>query len=410
MPFMKLGLRNLFRQKRRTFITLLAITFGVGCLLLANGHSRFIEWGLRETTIHSETGHLQVFNEEALSNEEETILEYGLEDYEAIRELLRGQIEVSVVAARIGFSGLVSNGEKSVAFLGDAVEPTLERRMRSLFGSPGSVYDTLVTHEDEGPIIALGEGLAGSLGAAKGDYLTILSVTAGGALNAIDVKVVATFRGMSSEYDKRALIVPVTTAQTLLNSRKAEKLVVTLDDTGKTERLHADLTRLLRDKGFPVALRKWPELTRYYHSVKTFYHQIVSFMSLIVFIIVFFSTANTIMMSVVERTREIGTMLSMGTSRLQTLEMFFAEGLSIGILGVACSTVFAVALSFAINSLKIVLPPAPGMSSGYPLEIRNEVGFFARIALVTVAVAIGSSVLPALRVTRMRIVDALRHV
>ena len=130
MTFIKLGFRSLFRQKRRTLITLTVITFGIGCLLLTVGHSQFIDWGLRESTIHSETGHLQIYNRDYFSKEEDTILEYGLDDVEAVRQDLNRLMDVSLVLARIDLMGLISNGDKSVACLGEAVEPEQEKRMR----------------------------------------------------------------------------------------------------------------------------------------------------------------------------------------------------------------------------------------------------------------------------------------
>ena len=84
MAFLKIGFKNLFRQKRRTLITLLVITFGIGCLLLAVGHSRLIYYRLREQVIHTETGHLQIFNKEYFQREENNVLQWGLENYQSI--------------------------------------------------------------------------------------------------------------------------------------------------------------------------------------------------------------------------------------------------------------------------------------------------------------------------------------
>ena len=139
----------------------------------------------------------------------------------------------------------------------------------------------------------------------------------------------------------------------------------------------------------------------YYKRVSGFYNQMIGFLSLVLFIIVFFSTANTIVMSIVERTTEIGTLLSMGTSKWQTLKMFFFEGLFIGILGGIFAAIFALIFGSIINSFDILLPPAPGMTDGYPLSIRNDFAIFRRIFVATLVIATVSSIIPALRVTSM---------
>ena len=153
MIFMRLGFRSLFRQKRRTLITLIVITFGIGCLLLTTGHSVYIEWGLRESTIHSETGHLQLFGSDYFDKESETILQYGLEDYDSIRNDLMHLMDVELVLARIDLMGLISNGDKSVACIGQGVESGNEKKLRTLFGNTGAMYDSLIAHENDAEII-----------------------------------------------------------------------------------------------------------------------------------------------------------------------------------------------------------------------------------------------------------------
>lgn len=410
MTFMKLGFRSLFRQKRRTAITLLVITFGIGCLLLAEGHSLYINWGLRESTIHSETGHLQIFDKNYFAKEEDTVLQFGLENYENLRNDLMQFQDVKLVLARIDMMGLISNGDKSVACFGQAVEPKKEKELRQLFRMRTSIYDSLIVRESEVEIIALGNGLAKSLNAKIGDYLTLMATTSDGALNALDLKFVGTFSGFSPEYDERAIVIPLEAAQILLNTPKVKKLLVALDQTEQTDLYAQKIAALATEKGYPIAIKKWQEQAVYYNRVKVFYNQMIGFLSLVLFIIVFFSTANTIVMSIVERTTEIGTLLSMGTSKWQTLKMFFFEGLFIGILGGIFALIFAFMVSAIINSFHILLPPAPGMTDGYPLSIRNDISLYSRIFISTIVVAIVSTIMPALKVTKMKIVDALGHI
>ncbi len=410
MTFLKLGFRSLFRQKRRTAVSLIVLTIGIGALLLTDSHSRYIEWGLRESTIHSETGHLQVFHRHSFSREESRILEFGLENAEALRADLLRLPDVSLVQARIEFMGLISNGEKSVACLGQGVEPDLERRMRGLFRMEGATYETLAARGEDPHIIALGEGLAKSLEAEVGESVTLMSTTAEGALNAMDLTVAAVFRGGAAEYDKRAVVVPLRTAQLLLDTEKVGSLIITLDQTEKTDRAFAAVERLAREKGHPVVLKKWHERAAYYRQVEQFYKQVTGVLTIVLFLIVFFSLSNTILTAVVERTPEIGTILALGTSRRQTLAAFLSEGVWIGLIGGLLSAAFAFLATRGLNALSITLPPPPGLADGYPLSFRMSWESTAVIVLGTVAAAALASILPTLRATRMKIVDALGHI
>jgi putative ABC transport system permease protein len=92
------------------------------------------------------------------------------------------------------------------------------------------------------------------------------------------------------------------------------------------------------------------------------------------------------------------------------LKTFFYEGLFIGMLGGVLSIIFAYGLSELINSFNITLPPPPGLTDGYPLMIRSEWTFYAQIVCVTILITSISSLIPALRATRMKIIDALGHI
>jgi putative ABC transport system permease protein len=296
-----------------------------------------------------------------------------------------------------------------VACIGQGVEAELENKMRSLFEQSTALYDPFLAEADA-EVIILGGALARSLNVETGDYVTLMATTAQGALNALDLKVAGTFTGSSPEYDARAMMIPLRTAQMLLDTNKVKHLLITLDDSKMTDMLYKEISLWAKNQGHPVTLRKWHEQALYYQKVKQFYSQMTGFMFMALFILVFFSTANTIVMAVLERTSEIGTLLSIGTSRRQTVKMFCAEGLFMGIIGGILSMAFAYGFSSLVNGWDIMLPPPPGLTGGYPLMMRNEWDFYLGIFLVTVVVATASSLFPALRTLRMKIVDALRHV
>jgi putative ABC transport system permease protein len=410
MTFVKMGFRNLFRQKRRTAVSLAVVILGAGSLLLALGHSRFIEWGLRESIIHSETGHFQVFHSAYFQREEKNILEFGLENPEPIRTDIERLPDVSLVLARIDFMGLLSNGDKSVACLGQGLEPDRELRLRGMFRMSGKPFDDFLAHRADPYVVALGRRLADSLTARPGDYLTLMTTTAAGALNALDLKVIGSFAASSPEYEERAVVVPLRTAQELLRTAKVKNLIVALNSTARTDSRFDSVAALGRERGYSIALKKWHERTAYYKQVKQFYDQITGFLTVVLIGLVLFATANTIMMSVTERTREIGTFLSLGTTRLQSLTTLVSEGGFIGVIGGLGGAALAFGTSALINALEIRLPPAPGMTEGYPLMMRNEGPIYLAVFAAFVLVTAASSFWPAWRVSRLKIVDALGHI
>jgi len=115
-------------------------------------------------------------------------------------------------------------------------------------------------------------------------------------------------------------------------------------------------------------------------------------------------------MSVFERTREVGTLMAIGTSRSRIWALFLLEGLFVGSLGGMAGVIFGSALSTVINHLQIQLPPPPGSSTGFALEILLQPSILLTSLLLAVVTAVISSVLPALKACRLRIVEALGHI
>lgn len=405
--FIKLAIKNVLRNRRRTIITGLVLVFGATALILAGGFISFSFQGLRESAIRGQLGHIQIYHKEFFDKEEEKPMELGLENVDEMKKKILTQSHVRFAMARVEFMGLISNGDKSAAFLGRGIEPEKEKKLSAfaLSSEKGKFLGETAENESEHEVI-LAKGLAKTLKAEPGDYLTLMTTTSKGALNAIDVKVAGTYSTGIPEYDERALMVNLRTAQELLRTDKVTKLVVVLDETEKTETVASTLETL-----FPnVTLKRWIELATFYKAVVRLYNAIFAFLGVIIFIIVVLSSSNTMMMSIFERTREIGTQLAVGTSRIRLLVNFLYEGLVIGIFGGLLGLVIAYLLATLVNHSGISMPPPPGSTSGYPLnvDIVPEIfsGVFVLIALTTVI----STIVPALKASRMKIVDALGHV
>ncbi len=405
--FMKLATKNVFRNRRRTIITGLVLVFGATALILAGGFISFSFRGLRETTIRGQLGHIQLYTKEFLEREEERPLELGLENVPELKKKIAAEADVRFTMARVEFMGLISNGDKSAAFLGRGVEPEQETKLAgyALAVDTGRFLGETKENEKENEVI-LARGLAKSLKAGIGTYLTLMTTTSKGALNALDVKVAGIYSTGIPEYDERALMVHLRTAQELINSQKVTKLVVVLNETEKTDDVAISLEKL-----FPsLRAKRWYEMATFYNAVVRLYNTIFGFLGVIIFIIVVLSSSNTMMMSIFERTREIGTQLAVGTSRARLLVNFLYEGLVIGVLGALLGLVLAYVLATLINASGTTMPAPPGMTRGYSLIVDKVPSIFAGVFVLISLTTVVSTIIPAFKASRMKIVDALGHI
>jgi putative ABC transport system permease protein len=405
--FIKLAFKNVFRNRRRTIITGVVLVFGATALILAGGFISFSFRGLRESTIRGQLGHIQIYTKEFLQQEEEKPLELGLENVQELKKTILRENNVRFVMARVEFMGLISNGDKSAAFLGRGVEPEKETKLAgfALAVDTGKFLGENPENAQENEVI-LARGLAKSMKAKIGEYLTLMTTTSKGALNAMDVKVAGIYSTGIPEYDERALMVNLQTAQQLLNSQKVTKLVVVLDETEKTEEIASRLEKLLPT----IKAKRWYEMATFYNAVVRLYNTIFGFLGVIIFVIVVLSSSNTMMMSIFERTKEIGTQLAVGTSPTRLLVNFLYEGLIIGALGAFLGLVIAFLLATLINASGVTMPPPPGMSRGYSLIIDTVPSIFAGVFLLITMTTVISTIVPAYKASRLKIVDALGHV
>ncbi|HUP59611.1 MAG TPA: FtsX-like permease family protein [Thermoanaerobaculia bacterium] len=395
----KLALRNIFRNRRRSAITLAVIVFGAVGIILFGGYKAVTFAGLRESTIRR-IGHVQVFGAGSAKAESQKPLEYGLENAAALRQTIERDPRVRTTAAQITLMGLISNGDKSETYLATAVEPAKDREMRGHRLISGTELP-----DGELDAVLLGRGLATSMNVKPGDYVTLLTTTVTGSLNAMDARVAGTIATGVKEYDDRAVKMPIDGAQQLLQTHKIEKLLVFLNKTEDT----AAVDETLR-KNAAIETKSWSQLASFYHQVVLLYNGIFGFLGLIVFGTVVFSVANTIVMSIFERTREIGTLLAIGTTRGRVWRMFFLEGLLIGVIGGIIGIVAGVSLAQLINSGNVMLPPPPGYTTGYRLQILMQTQVLMTAFTIAVMTSTLSAILPALKASRMKIVDALGHI
>ncbi len=404
--FLLLAFRNVFRNRRRTVLTLVIVSGGVTALLLAGGFFALIFQGLRETTIQNGLGHLQIYNSAFFTSEEKKTLENGLADYREIAAQAAATPHVKGVAPRIEFFGMVSNGVKSTTYMGMAVDPGLEEKMA--FRPKMTQGRNLSPDTSAGNEVLLGTGLARSMGVSPGDGLTLMGVTADGALNGIDVDVVGVFTTGFKEMDDRALRLTIPAAQQLLQSDRVTKLVVGLDRTENTDVVYPALHSNLGRKD--ITVKKWAELATVYQQVTMMFGGIFLFMSTIVCFMVVTSSANTMLMAMFERTREIGTMLAMGTPRSWIWALFVTEGVITGVVGAAIGLAGGNALAALINKANIQVPPPPGNVEGFQLQVMHVPALMVAASVLVVLTLAFASILPAIRAARLRIVESLAHV
>ena len=406
MTWLLFALKNVMRNRRRTFITIVISAVGTAAILIAGGFGLYTYDSLREMSAR-DSGHIIIGHKKYFDYEESTPMEFGIDNYREISKKILSDENIANVVPRLQLSGIISNGEKSTVFVAFGVDPEKEFNMRGPFFKliEGSVLSRKNDPEQDPPVM-LGKRLAKQLKVKIGDTLTLLSNTTDSALNAIDVQIQGIFTIGVPELDKRMLMLPLTSAQSLIRTEKISSLSVYLFDTEDTDTVTPTLAQDFSD----LAVQPWWKQANYYFAVRDLYNRIFGLLGVVIIAMVFFAVSNTLSMTIVERTREIGALRAMGTKPTEIIRNFVLEGSIIGVMGVTLGMVISVVASITVHFLDLQMPPPPARSEGYPLTIYIEPVLYTYASLLVIGLCIAAAWWTSRKAAQRPIVEALAHV
>ncbi len=402
---MHLALRNLSRHQKRTAIGMATISFGVVALLLAGGFIEWIFWGMRESTIQSHLGHIQVTRPGYFLSGSADPYAFLLPDDLLEQADLEAVPEIAVMSPRLTFTGLISHGDATIGFIGEGVDPEKDAALSKGLTIVAGVE--LNSCDSDG--MFLGGGLARNLGVTIGDTVILLANTATGGMNGVEGTVCGLFHSASKEFDDAALRVPLEVARQLLRTSGAHRWVLLLDKTEHTDNVLQKLQAQYPEATTRLQFTPWYTLADFYNKTVKLFSKQMHVVRSIIGLIIILSISNILIMSVLERTGEIGTLMAIGLKRGNILYLFLSEGLMLGMIGGLFGVVIGSILAFVISAVGIPMPPPPGMDTGYTGEIMVSWQLVAGTLSIAVLTTLFGSLYPAWKASNMKIVDALRY-
>jgi putative ABC transport system permease protein len=423
MRVLNIAWRNLWRNGRRSLVTLSSVAFGVAAVGIFAGYAFSVCGALADAAVHAEMlGHFTVTRTDWFTRGKIDPQRYMLttDDIARVRAIATRELPGVLIAPRMSASGLLSNGHTSSVFVAEGIEPDdLDRLLGPFYSGRIRLNPTRA----EG--VAIAEGFADMLGLKEGDSASVLASTIYGQANAQNVELHTVFNTGNMSTNDKFMVLPLASARSLMDaSDRAERLTLLLrgsdaarggrhidtpPDDPSAQRIRARLSAAFAAAGLHVEVRTWQEMSSFYRQVKAMYDLIFAMMLSVVLVIVALSVANAMGISVVERTREIGTLRAIGIRRTDVIRLFVAEALWLIALGCATGVTLMLVVRWGINVADIRYVP-PGNSTTVPLHVGLD---WARTSLATAALAVlgmSAAYLPARGASRQRIIDALGHV
>ena len=348
---LKIAFRNTYRQKRRTTLTALAMIVGFTLSSLFIGLSDGAYGGIIEMFTRNRIGHIQVHRAGYL---DKPSLYNTIEDYTAVGETIQITTGVEAWTPRVYAAGLGSVGEKSTAVqvigIDVARETQATRFDRKVI--EGRVLADTAAHE-----AVIGKGLAKIISGTVGSEIVIFSQGADGSIANDVYKIVGIVESGDDVTDRVGCYLHIKDAQELfVLEGRIHEIVVIVSNINQVRQITDAIEVRLNDSTLEVA--PWQVFAKSFYRAMKADQQGDAIARWVIMLIVAIGVLNTVLMSVLERTREYGVLKAIGTKPTQIFWLVICEVIIIAIGSIAVGVLLGIFGNYLLSIYGITYPEA----------------------------------------------------
>ncbi|MGE3261782.1 MAG: ABC transporter permease [Bacteriovoracia bacterium] len=431
---LKLASRNIFLNWRHSLATVLAIMAGFTSVALLDGFISAINEVSQDGTVNKGmTGHFLLEKRGAKDHlfEDPWLYSLSKEEQDKVSGWLEGDKRVKASMRYLTLSGLISNGKNSAIFIGAGIDEARGLKFRGDKWAWNTVAGKPFYLDNSG--FQMGVGMATRMdckfsekydlnkdGSYKAEerplecanpVFQISATTEHAQVNALTLSPTGLVDLHIREYNDKIIYLPLTAAQQLLDTDRITRFSVLLNDEGTRNAFVRDYEEKIRASGLDLEVVHWLD-----HPVGSASKGGMAVLNMfrwlfltIVAVVAVMSVANSLMKSINERIREIGTLRSYGFRRTDIVLLFSFEGLLLGFFACLLGIILSSALAFAISNGGMTFN-AGVMSTPLAIKIDLALGVWAGSSFVLCLVTFLASWIVSRRAAKMTIADALRHI
>ena len=411
-----IGLRYLKAKRKQTFISIITVisimgvTVGVMALIVVLAVMSGFEKTLKEKILGTQA-HLILLK----AGQE------GIGHYEEVTEKVR-KVKGVVSAAPFIYNQVMLSSESNVSgVVLKGIDPDLEGKVTDLAHNlkTGSLQDLKKPQEGNLPSIILGVELAKNLSVSANDTLQVVSplgtMTPMGMMPKMKrFRVMGIFYSGMYEFDNTFAYISIESAQKFFDmDSRVTGIEIKTDDVYRVKEIGKEIRRLL---GFPFWTKDWMEMNRNLFSALRM-EKIAMFIILILIVLVAaFNIISTLIMVVMEKSRDIAILKAMGAPSKGILKIFIIEGLVIGVVGTALGSILGLTAAFNLEKIERFVENLFGfkiLSSDvyYIDKLPSQVNPSDVLWIVVTAILISllATIYPSWRASKLDPAEALRY-
>jgi putative ABC transport system permease protein len=404
MQLFRLAYRNFFRNTRRSIISGISVALAITAIIFARSYIGGILQNMSGNVVRLISGHITITTKEYERRERLIPLSESIELSEEFYESLPEE-DIELVSPRIKFGVLLGEEELSIPALGYAIDPEKEREIAGL--QKRLVEGTYLESGKRAAI--LGSGLAERLNKTVGDTLTVITRTAYDSPTGLNFVITGIFRTGIGGMDRSIFYIPLDIGQAMLDLEgRATEIIILVKDPDKAVQVARSIE--LGDD-YSIVPYQYHTVLRYVNMAEAIY----SVFYLVVLLVACSAIANTMLMIVFERTKEIGMMKALGLNNLSIVGLLTIEAGIVGVVGSFLGSVVGTILSYWLKYEGIDISMVSSTASAdmpfgpiiylAPTPFIIASAFFLGL-LVTIIVAL----LPISKATRINPAKALKTI
>jgi len=401
MQIFKMAFRDLGRNRRRSFFSALAVAMGLALLMLIASVINGEMGGAIESTIRLQSGHIQLRANSYDENKSSLKWEDLVENPDQVANQVAAMDQVKAATPRLFASGFLSTGTESTGVRIFGIDPL------SAANDPyreGVISGSYLTADDREGLL-IGKPIAEKLNLKVGDQVDLSVNTSNGDVGEQKFIVRGIYTTNTYGFDSATIFLPLAKAQTITQTENhASTIFVLLKDTSYTDSVAAAL------KGSNLKVLTWTDMNSLIVDTEAMAQSYISIFYMIVLAITASVIINTLIMSVYERTREIGILSAIGMRGNRILMLFLAESSLLAVGGVIMGLILGLLSTyyFNIHGFYIGNMGMTGMLISDTIYAKLTMNDTINVTIMSFVVTLLAGLYPAVMASRMEPVEALR--
>ncbi|MBW2194267.1 MAG: ABC transporter permease [Deltaproteobacteria bacterium] len=397
--------KNVTANRKRTLITIVTIVVGL-CFInvgrgIMSGMQRESELSLTE----GRTGEIQLHKRGYFDASELSNLSYSIPAYSQLQRELTDVEGVEYAAGRLQFGGMLAKEEElAVVVFCRAADVVNEVKVCPRILENIVEGRFLSKDETRGAVIA--SGLRKGIGANIGDLLIVVANTKDGFMNAIELEVIGIIEEKAAQANTRLVYMPMAKAQELLYmDDEVTEIVLKTSKDSDIDVLNGKLNHMFSGGG--IESNTWKEVSAFFVDVMKKQDAVVFALCVIFYLIVISSITNTMMLTLWERKKEIGTMMALGIKGRHVIKLVVTESMIIGFVGSLIGILMSVLVITILSGTGLSYTP-PQAASPVKIYPAIDLAFMFLSFVLGVLSSIAATIYPARKVLQVNPIDALR--